>query len=416
MKRIAIIGGGASGMTAALSAAEAGAFVILFEHNDRLGKKLAATGNGRCNLGNSYLDADCYRGGDASFVSDVFEKCSPEQVRVFLSERGLSLKEKNGYFYPRSEQARSVIDFFTSRLSALKVTVLTGCEVTEVIAEKAGFTVSFVRNEGNSSEDMQFDSVILATGGLAGNNLGVSAFGYDTARSFGHTITPLFPALVQLVTNDKNKKTLSGVRTEANVTVSASFGGHDIVKKETGEVLFTDYGISGIPVMQLSRYAGEALQNVGTASLSLDLMPEYTFEKLLAELKERRTASEGLTIEQGLTSILQRNLLYVTMLRSSFLKEAQKNRDETLKKLCAELKNFRLTVTGTKDFSAAQVTAGGIRLGEIRPDTMESKLKKGLYITGELLDVDGTCGGYNLQFAFATGILAGRAAARREMN
>lgn len=418
MKRIAIIGGGASGMTAALSAAEEGAFVVLFEHNDRLGKKLAATGNGRCNLGNSYLDADCYRGGDVSFVSEVFGKCSPEQVRVFLSERGLSLKERNGYFYPRSEQARSVIDFFTSRLSALKVTVLTGCEVTEVIAEKAGFTVSFVRNESKASEDMQFDSVILATGGLAGNNLGVSAFGYDTARSFGHTITPLFPALVQLVTNDKNKKTLSGVRTEANVTVSASFGGHDIVKKETGEVLFTDYGISGIPVMQLSRYAGEALQNVGTASLSLDLMPEYTFEKLFAELKERRTASEGLTIEQGLTSILQRNLLYVTLLRASVEPESyfSKASDETLKKLCAELKNFRLTVTGTKDFSAAQVTAGGIRLGEIRSDTMESKLKKGLYITGELLDVDGTCGGYNLQFAFATGILAGRAAAGREMN
>ena len=417
MKRIAIIGGGASGMIAALSAAEAGASVFLFEHNDRLGRKLGATGNGRCNLGNSYLDEDCYRGGDSLFLSRIFDICPPGRVREFLSERGLSLKEKNGYYYPRSEQARSVIDFFTARLSALKVSVLTDSEVTGVTACEAGFTVAYCKKD-NGLESMRFDSVILSTGGLAGNNLGAGSFGYEAAKSFGHGVTPLFPALVQLVTNDKNRKTLSGVRTEANVTLSAVCNGNEDVKKEFGEVLFTDYGISGIPVMQLSRYAGEAFQNGGRAALSLDFFPDYSFDELFALLKERRSASIGLTVEQGLTSMLQRNLLYVTLLRTKTDPESHFSRvsDEQLKKLCTEMKEFRLFVTGTKDFTMAQVTAGGINLSEVCPETMESRLQKGLYITGELLDVDGTCGGYNLQFAFATGILAGYSAAGREMR
>lgn len=417
MKRIAIIGGGASGMIAALSAAEAGASVVLFEHNDRLGRKLGATGNGRCNLGNSYLDEECYRGSDSAFLSKAFDICPPGRVRAFLSERGLSLKEKNGYYYPRSEQARSVIDFFVARLSALKVSVFTDCEVTGVTACGTGFTVAYSKKE-NGSDSMRFDSVILSTGGLAGNNLGAGSFGYEAAKSFGHGVTPLFPALVQLVTNDKNRKTLSGVRTEANVTLTAVCGGNENMKKEFGEVLFTDYGISGIPVMQLSRYAGEAFQNGGRADLSLDFFPDYSFEELLALLKEKRTVSNELTVEQGLTSMLQRNLLYVTLLRTKTDPESHFSRvsDEQLKKICKEMKEFGLTVTGTKDFAMAQVTAGGINLSEVCPETMESRLQKGLYITGELLDVDGTCGGYNLQFAFATGILAGYAAAGREMR
>lgn len=418
MKRIAIIGGGASGLIAALAAAEAGASVVLLEHNDKPGKKLAATGNGRCNLGNSYLDADCYRGGDAAFIGEVFKNCPPDKVRTFLTERGLSLKEKNGYYYPRSEQARSVIDFFTARLAALKVSVLTGCEVKKVTSDGKCYTVTYQQKDRKISEAVVADSVILATGGLAGNNLGAGPFGYEAAKSFGHSVTPLFPALVQLVTEDKQKKTLSGVRAEATVTLTCKSGGRETKKCESGEVLFTDYGISGIAVMQLSRYAGEALLNGGSASLSIDFLPELSEAELFAGLKERRASSNGLTVEQGLTSMLQRNLLYVIMLRSAVDPESHfsKLSDDKLKKLCTEMKQFKLPVMGTKDFASAQVTAGGINLCEVYPDTMESRLQKGLYITGELLDVDGTCGGYNLQFAFATGILAGLAAAGREMR
>ena len=415
MNRIVVIGGGASGMAAAIEAGEAGAQVTLLEHNDRLGKKINATGNGKCNLSNSFLDAQCYRGGDSKFVNKVFALCSPEYVREWFTKRGLFLKEKKGYFYPRSEQAASVVTFFLSRLAKAGVTVRCSSEVQKVKRVKGCFEVTFMDLVKDSLESIVCDKVILASGGLAGQNLGAGPFGYDTAKAFGHVITPLFPALVQMVAKDKNLKTLSGVRSEAGVHLITALDGVESYYDEKGEILFTDYGISGIAVMQLSRYAGDVLRQGGTAKLSVDFCPEYSFPELLSCMEQNVKDNSELTIEDCFCTLLQKKLLYVILLRAGVSADIR-CRDitkEAVKKICRGMKEFRLPIVQTKDFAMAQVTAGGVAVSGVTPGTLESKVRKGLYITGELLDVDGTCGGYNLQFAFATGILAGRAASGR---
>ncbi|MBO4280647.1 MAG: NAD(P)/FAD-dependent oxidoreductase [Lachnospiraceae bacterium] len=412
MNRIAIIGGGASGMTAALTAREAGAEVVLFEHNEKLGKKLAATGNGKCNLSNGVLTDDCYRGGDAAFVKQVLNACPPEAVREYLEKHGLMLKEKRGYYYPRSEQAASVVTWFASRLASAGVTVRCSVEVNKVTKERKGFKVSYRDLTKEAQGQETFDRVILATGGLAGQNLGAGPFGYDTAKAFGHVLNPMFPALVQLVAKDKNLKTLSGVRTDAEVHLYTKLENVENEYTEKGEVLFADYGVSGIAVMQLSRYAGDVLRRKGEAVIEFDFMPELSEEELVKVLCDKLDSCANGTSEDALCTLLPKKLLYVVFLRAGLKADtpSAKLSIPDIEKLSKEMKAFRLPVLSTKDFTMAQVTAGGVTVSGIHPKTMESKLQKGLYLTGELLDVDGTCGGYNLQFAFATGILAGTAA------
>lgn len=414
MSRIAIIGGGASGMTAAIAAAEAGAEVVLFEHNEKLGKKIAATGNGRCNLGNAVLNDDSYRGGDVSAVKEILSNCPPETVREFLVKHGLMLKEKRGYFYPRSEQAASVVTFFASRLASAGVTVRCSVEVTKITKERKGFKVNYRDLTKEAVGQEPFDRVILATGGLAGQNLGAGPFGYETAKAFGHVLNPLFPALVQLVAKDKHLKTLSGVRTDAEAHLYTSVDGVEEKHSESGEILFTDYGVSGIAVMQLSRFAGDALRRKGEAVIEFDFMPDLTEEELVTVLCEKLDSCVLGSAEDALCTLLPKKLLYVILLRTGLKADTQSSKlfIPDIQKLAHEMKAFRLPVVSTKDFTMAQVTAGGVTLSGVHTKTMESKLQKGLYLTGELLDVDGTCGGYNLQFAFATGILAGTAAGR----
>ena len=316
MSKIAIIGGGASGMIAALSAAEQGGTVVLLEHNEKLGKKLAATGNGKCNLGNALLTKDCYRGADPGFVDAVFEACSPEETRTFLTEHGLMLKEKRGYFYPRSEQAASVVTFFQSRLQNAGVTVHCSAEVLKVIKDRKGFRVTYKDLLKDAIKKEAFDAVILATGGLSGQNLGAGPFGYETAKTFGHVLSPLFPALVQLVAKDKNQKTLSGVRLDAKVTLLNLLNGQSESHTESGEVLFTDYGVSGICIMQLSRYAGDCVRSGGMSTLRFDFFPDIPEEKMLLELLVRLSGAGDMAIEDVLCTLLPKKLLYVMLLRA----------------------------------------------------------------------------------------------------
>ena len=448
MNRIVIIGGGASGLCAALSARNNGAEVVVLEHNDRLGRKLQATGNGKCNLSNAFLSDACYRGGDHGFVDSVFQNMSPEQVREFFTGNGLMLKEKNGYFYPYSEQAASVVQFFASRLMNDKnVTIRLQAEVTEVTAgvgsnpkdgagskeRKPGFTVFYNDRATGEKEQIACDRVIVAAGGLAGENLGAGPLGYEIAKSFGHRVTKLFPALVQLECKGAGTKAVSGVRADVRLRLRVQDGnrkpsaegnhkpqskasGLFTEYKESGEVLFTDYGISGIAVMQVSRFASEALLSGGKAELLLDFMPGLKEQDLFGQMKTLLNAQwKQIPLEDALAGLLPKKLLYKLICEAGLdaTKRAGDIRDESIRKLVAMIKEYRLTVTGTKDFPSAQVTAGGIELKEINPVTLESKRIKGLYFTGELLDVDGMCGGYNLQFAFATGLLAGRAAAKQ---
>ncbi len=410
MSTVGIIGGGASGMVAAIAAARNGHKVFLFEHNDKLGKKLYATGNGKCNLTNRRFPTDCYRGGSQEFVDSVLAACADVAIERFFEGLGLLLKEKNGYVYPMSEQAASVVDVLCFELRRLGVAIRLQHDVIRVRRTKAESGYGIQCTVDGEERNYTVDAVVLACGGLAGQNLGASPIGYRIAEDFGHTVTKLYPALVPLCVSDKTMKSISGVRLEACVQLRNDLHEGDVVR-ERGEMLFADYGISGIPVMQLSRYASQWLAEGKTVTAVTDFLPDIPEKRLLVILKEHfhGAMSAGRTAEEAVCGMLPKKLMYRLLCRSGIRAEqaAGKVDEMSIARLCAEIKGAKWTISGTRPYEYAQVTAGGVELSEVNPQTMESKLVKGFYLTGELLDVDGTCGGYNLQWAFGTGLLAG---------
>lgn len=403
---IGIIGCGASGMMAAVMAARKGIPVTVLEHNDKPGKKLLATGNGKCNLLNDNQDIRCFRGHDRDNIGKVLQAFTKEDELSVFREIGLLTKNKNGYYYPRSEQAASVVNCLYEEMNRLRIRVLYGFDVRSVRHRKGEFLVTG-SCQGEPAE-CRFSEIILACGGLAGKNLGESSVGWDIAKSMGHTVSPCTPALVPLCLAEKKLKTVSGVRTEALVTVICGTE----KQSEFGEIVWTDYGISGIPVMQLSRYASIALAEHKSARIQLNFLPEMTKDDVTAMLKQRCLSPflGERTAEAAFGGILPGKLLYFLLCKAGIPADgiARGIRDEQIDKLSQMMTEITFDITGTRAYEFAQVTCGGVSLSEINPETMESKLRKGLYITGELLDMDGTCGGYNLQWAFATGAIAGR--------
>jgi len=403
-KRIAIIGGGASGMMAAITAAGQGAEVTIYEAKDRTGKKLLATGNGKCNFTNLIQDDSCYRGSNRSFSVAVRQTFTVEDTLHFFKSIGIEPKIRNGYVYPNSEQAASVADALSMELRTNHVKVLTQ-QVNSVKGSNGRFVVNA------SSGQAYFDSVILCCGSPAGMKNPNEFTGYELAKHFGHRITPLIPALVQLRCEGKWFKTVSGVRTEGVVTVLEN--GKQIAQ-EQGEVLFTDYGLSGIPVFQISRFAGEALQRKSNVICKVDVLPGYTLEELKSLLVNRYKTLTHRTAEEMLIGLQNHKLNYVVLseLGINPVENSQKAYClEDLYRLAAMYKGLHCRVTASNPFANAQVCAGGVDTTQIDENTMESKLVKGLYFAGELVDVDGTCGGYNLQWAWSSGYVAGLHAA-----
>ena len=398
--RVAIVGGGASGMMAAITAAGNNAEVTVYEAKDRLGKKLLATGNGKCNYTNLVQEDSCYRGTEASFSKAVRAAFSVEQTIEFFKSIGIEPKVRNGYIYPNSEQAASVADALAMELRAKRVTVISE-QVYSVKGSEGSF---FVKSEQGTEE---YDRVILCCGSCAGMKNPKEFTGYQLAERLGHSITPLIPALVQLRCKEKWFKTVSGVRTEGVITVLEN--GKPIAA-EQGELLFAEYGLSGIPVFQVSRFAGEALYRGSKVSCRLDLLPAYTKEDLAELLLHRFETLKKRTAEEVLVGLLNHKLNYVLLKELgidpvSDSKKAYKAED--FERLAALYKGLSCQVTELNPFANAQVCAGGVNTTEITPETMESKLVKGLYFAGELVDVDGTCGGYNLQWAWSSGRCAG---------
>ncbi len=412
MSNVFVIGGGASGMVAAIFAAERGHAVTILEHNDKLGKKLFATGNGKCNLTNSTFPPACYRGGEEAFVATVLEAFSPEDTKAFFRRIGLILKEKRGYWYPQSEQAASVVSVLSYELRRLRVRVMTDCEVKKVVRfsnEAPHFQIEYVHKE-NGANVAKADAVILACGGMAGQNLGAGDWGYRFAKSFGHTVTSLTPALVPLCTEERWVRSVSGVRLEVGLTIGSDESNLSV--KEKGEIVFADYGISGIPVMQLSRYAADWRRLGHKVYACIDLLPEVSEDSLATILNEHFYGRifDGRTAEEALCGILPKKLLYTVLKLAGIdpVMPAKTVPDNKVSLLVDTIKKLRLSVTGERSYEFAQVTAGGVCLEEVDPTTCESRLVDGLYFTGELLDVDGTCGGYNLQWAWSTGAIAGK--------
>lgn len=399
MTRVAVVGGGASGLIAAVRAAQMGADVTVYERGERVGKKILSTGNGRCNLTNINADVSHYHGQNPKFMMSALSRFSVGDTLEFFGDLGLLTKtEDEGRVYPRCGQASAVLDVLRMALERFGINVVCGFEVKDVRKNKGGFLI-----EAYDGSIEYADRVILAAGGRAAPSLGSNGSGYEIAKRLGHTITPLAPALVQIKTNTAIVKSLKGLKIDARLTIES---GGQAVANDKGEALFTDYGISGIPAFQLSRYAKKGADAV------LDLTPEYTREELKAMLEVRKY--NGSSLEAYFTGMFQKRVGHAVLKTCGLLplsRSADSLSSEEILSLAATIKAWRFPIEGTLSWNNAQVTSGGVSTKEVSPTTMESKLVRGLYITGELLDIDGDCGGYNLQWAWSSGYTAGEAAA-----
>ncbi len=404
MKKIGIIGGGASGLAAAITAAkQKDTEVYILEHKEQAGKKLLSTGNGRCNLTNEKMDSSFFRSSEIKCVEAVLEQFGYEDAIHFFEELGLMMRKRNGYIYPRCEQAAVVRELLVREAERLGVKIYTGVHVTEVFPGRKGFKISA------GQETFSADRVILACGGCAAKVLGSDGSGYRIAKSLGHSLVPVVPALVQLKIGDNPLKAAAGVRTEASV--SAYVDGNNVAS-DTGELQITDYGISGIPVFQISRYIGKALYKKQKAKAVIDFLPSMEEAEFAKYLMKRLSGREKMKAADFLAGIFNSKLTGCLLSLSGIItkRRAWELKEEDIWRFTRQCKHTVLSIQDTRGFDNAQVCAGGVSLQEIDWRTMESCYVKGLYITGELLDADGMCGGYNLQWAWASGALAGRAA------
>ena len=394
---IGIIGGGASGMAAALAAAEnKDAQVILLERQARVGRKLSATGNGRCNLTNTHAREKGYHGEDLTFSEYALAKFSPEETLGWFRNLGLfTVAEESGRVYPYSDQANSVVDVLRFALEQENITVKLGFEVEKVKKTGEGFRVE-------SKEETVFcDKLIVACGGLAGTKLGGTMSGYKLLRSFGHKCTKLRPTLVQLKSSWSGVSALKGVRCNCHAAI---FHKGVLHSESTGELQFTEYGLSGPVIFEISR---DACQGTGDWICRLDFLPDMEEDTLKSELLRRRNTK--LPVSELLTGILHNRLGRVITqdLGISGYVPVSQLEDNEIGAISHAVKHFEVTLTEPMGMDAAQVTAGGIVTKEFDNTTMESRLVPGLYACGEVLDVDGDCGGYNLQWAWSSGRLAG---------
>ena len=399
---ITIIGGGASGMAAALAAAENPASqVILVERQARLGRKLQATGNGRCNLSNLHASQGGYHGDDAAFSEYAISRFPPEAALSWFRDMGLfTVAEESGRVYPYSDQANSVVDVLRFALEKPNIKVKCGVEIEKVKKTPSGF-----RLEGGG-EALDCDRLIVACGGLAGTKLGGTMSGYKLLRSLGHHCTRLRPALVQLKSSWGGVIGLKGVRANCHAAILRD---GSLFSQSTGELQFTEYGLSGPVIFEVSR---DVCQQKGNWSCRLDFLPGVTEQELLEELKRRRNTA--LPASELLTGILHNRLGRVLTQAAGISagRAIAELSDGALRDVARAVKAFDVPLTETLGMDSAQVTAGGIETSEFDETTMESRLVRGLYACGEVLDVDGDCGGYNLQWAWSSGRLAGLSAGR----
>lgn len=401
MKEIIIVGGGASGMMTAIFTAREGYKTTIIEHKDKLGKKLLATGNGKCNYTNLVQGTDKYHSDEISFPQKALELFTVDDTIEFFCKLGIYPKERNGYLYPYSEQASSVLSVLEMELKRLKVTIRLSEHVESIKKVKDKFNIH--TNQGKLVSDI----VILAAGGCASPNLGSDGSGYQLAKTFGHHIIKPLPALVQLVSKDKFLKTIQGVRCNGLLQV---FSNGKVIAKEQGELLFANYGISGIPVLQISRFVSKELDKNRKVEIEIDFIPELTGREVSEMVTERIKSNGEKTLEEMMIGLLNHKLSFV-LLKEGKLNIEKFCRDvskEEINRLVDKIKGFRMNITGTNAFEQAQVSCGGVDTREVSGDTLESKLVKGLYFTGEILDVDGTCGGYNLQWAWSSGVAASK--------
>lgn len=400
-KKVIIIGAGASGMTAAIFAARQGAAVTLLEHTDRIGKKILATGNGRCNLSNLRMEEACFYSSRAELPMKVIQGFPVRRTLDFFEELGIVIKDRGGYLYPYSGQAGSVLEVLQRELKCCQVNIVTSCTVQEIRERsKGGFLLK------SSCGEFRTDALIIAAGSKAAPKTGSDGSGYELARRMGHRIIKPLPALVQLRCRESFYPQLAGVRTDARVSL---YHEKTLLAADQGELQLTDYGISGIPVFQVSRMAARALDEKKAVRAVIDFYPIAAKAETKAMLKQRSQRSSTLKMEDFFCGWFHQKLaaVFLKLLHIKPNRPANSLTEKELTRLTELVKEFPTEVTAVNSFEHAQTCCGGVDMEEINPNTMESKKKKGLYLIGELLDVDGICGGYNLQWAWSTGAIAG---------
>ena len=392
----AVIGGGAAGLAAAAAAAAYGDQTAVFEKNNAIGRKISASGNGRCNLMNS--GALKYF-GDSAFAQEVLRAFPQKALKAAWEDLGIRLcEESEGRMYPCTFQSATVTDAFKIRLKTAGVRIFLQCPVKELRKENSLFLL--LTEQGT----FRAERVLIACGGSASPKLGGSESGYELLQHFGHSILPPKPALCPLTTDSKSISGLSGIRVKGGVTLKDA--DDHILQKENGEILFTETGISGICVMQTARQAepGTLIELNFAGRIFTDR------EKLVQALMRRQQNVSDFGPEVILSGILVPKLAYAVLKQAGIDMKGRKAGDlstDEIRKIAEKCFGYRLTVTGNRGLEEAQVTVGGVNCSEFDPGTMESRRIRGLHAAGEVLNVDGDCGGFNLMFATASGILAG---------
>ncbi|NMA65011.1 MAG: NAD(P)/FAD-dependent oxidoreductase [Clostridiaceae bacterium] len=403
---VIVVGGGASGIMSAISAKRAGAEVTILEKNPRIGKKILATGNGRCNFTNINADLTYYHGNDPEFAKSAFSEFTVEDTIRFFEKLGIAHKvEDLGKVFPMSDQASSFLDVFLYELEKLKIQTVCNAAVKRINPKNKEFVVE------TDQKTYIADRVIISTGGKAMPSSGSDGNGYDLAKRLGHSVTDVFPSLVQIMLEGSFFKRIDGVKILGTVELMHK---NTPIVKDRGDILFANYGVSGPPVLQVSRKAGEFLNQGKDVYLKITVIDNIPKLELRKIIDRRFETSPEKTVEFSLVGLINKRLIPVMLLEAGIkdLKHpvgslSEKDRD----KIVEILTDWRIKVRGTKGWTSAQATAGGINTNEINPFTMESKKVKGLYFTGEIIDIDGQCGGFNLQWAWSSGFVAGKNAA-----
>lgn len=405
MTDLIIIGGGAAGMAAGILAARAGLTVTILERNRQFGKKLSVTGNGKCNFTNAYQTPERYRSDNSELAWRVLEDFPVSATLAFFRSLGLEYYEKNGYYYPLSDSAADVVKVMIDELAVLRVKCKTNIHVHKITKQEDRF---FVHTEGYSYEASH---VLLAAGGLAAPQHGTEGYGFHLAQELGHTLIPTVPSLTALKFEHDPITTLAGLRWQGTInlevfektSINNELSDPNMKYSDSGELQFTTYGISGIPAMQVSRFGARALAEGNKVQVVLDFFPDVCLNQLQIKIKDRLHTRQGRSVKEWFAGWLPEKLatLVLSKLSISFNTPVEDILDKDWQRIATLLKSYSLLLEGVRSFDAAQTTAGGVSLTECN-EYLESKIMPGLFFAGEVLDVDGACGGYNLQWAWAS--------------
>lgn len=406
-KRIAIVGGGASGMIAAIAAARLGADVTIYERQDRVGKKLLATGNGQCNLTNLRCAPDHFHGDDPGFAAKALERFTVDKTIAFFNFLGaLTMAEADGKVFPRTLQASTILDVLRFELERCNVTLKTSTAIESVKRNGTVFTLQ------SDTSRFSSDVVIISCGSRAMPQLGGNKSGLEILTRLGHAMTDIYPVLVPIKTDCPYSRHLKGTKITADISIHVN---DTMVARDSGELLFTEYGLSGPPIIQLSIPITTALHRKKTVTCMVDLFPDSTREELFVHIRKRLETKADLPLETALIGFVNKRLIS-SLIASSGISDPKKQCKtitvDEMNRLAGTAKKWTFTVTGSLSWNEAHVCAGGIKTSGFDSETMESLLVKGLYATGEVLDITGDCGGYNLQWAWSSGFIAGESAAK----